>query len=59
VVVASMVVGWRTVRGARNLVEILFSIVVKDRVTSLHVLHKKIKGVKLNRTTIVTSKLAD
>ena len=51
--------GWITMRGARKRVEIPFTIAAKDHATSLQVLHRKTKRVKLNRATIVTSKLAN
>jgi hypothetical protein len=51
--------GRRTVRGARKRVEIPFTIAAKDHATSLQVLHRKTKSVKLDRTKVITSKFAD
>jgi hypothetical protein len=42
--------GWCSTRGARKRVEIPFTIAAKDHTTSLQVLHRKTKRVKLNRT---------
>jgi hypothetical protein len=51
--------GWSTTRTARKRVEIPFTIAAKDHATSLQVLHRKTKSVKLNRTRIVASKFAN
>jgi hypothetical protein len=51
--------GRRTVRGARKRVEIPFTIAAKDHATSLQVLHRKTKSVKLDRTKVISSKFAD
>jgi hypothetical protein len=51
--------GWSTTRTARKRVEIPLTIAAKDHATSLQVLHRKTKSVKLNRTRIVASKFAN
>ena len=50
---------WCTTWGAGKRVEIPFTVAAKDHTTSLQVLHRKTKSVKLNRTKIISSKFAD
>ena len=45
--------GLCTMRGAGKRVEVFFTVAAKDHPTSLQVLHRETKGVKLNGTEIV------
>ena len=51
--------GWCTMRGAGKRVEVAFTVAAKDHSTSLQVLHRETKGVKLNGTEIVSSKFSN
>jgi hypothetical protein len=49
---------WRS-GGAGKGVEVPITIAAKDHATGLQILHRETKGVKLNRTLIITGELAN